>query len=351
MKKIALLLVCVLCSSLFIGCNKTANSEFNGTYWLDNSTYQDVQDGFYERIEYKVASIEKDGNFAPQLGEINPEYLDFYVDTDKSSYVTELEGKDGAYVYKTTLTIYGEYSYGESGSYLVEGDVIETETTFKGLKDDFACIKSVKKVKNTYPTEQIPTDNSEFLTINADFTISYGDKNATLTVDAKDEISKSLLSAVLEPVIIRKYNKKDYIDNELMLLLFRAFQYDKSLNYNFFTVESASGVLKEVIGSAKTDSLAQSSEEASTTANQTVELNCTIDGSKFKRSFNTFGVTLKTTGEFAQTVALAYYAKSIGDDTSDTQNNSRHYMIRCYTPMIYNTGYLVYTLDKVTHVK
>lgn len=351
MKKISLFLASLLCCSLLVGCSGAVNPEFNGTYWLDNPIYQDVENGFYEKIEYKLTTVEKDGNFAPQLSELTPEYLDFYLDADKSSYVTELEGKDGLYVYKTKLVIYGEYSFGESGTYAIEGDVTETETTFKGMKDGFACVKSVKKIKNTYPKGQTPTGKNDFATVTAEFTVEYGEKNATLTVDAKDDASKALLSAVNEPVKVKKYNKKDYIDNELMLLAFRNFQYDKTLSYTFFTIESASGVLKEIVGSAKYDITAQSSEEATATANQTIDVNCMIDGNKYNRSFNTFGITFKTTGEFSQAFAYAYYANSIDNDVADAQNRSRHYLVRFYRPMMYNTGYLVYTLNTVSHTK
>lgn len=351
MKKITILLTLILTCSLFMGCNKTANSTFNGTYWTDNPINQEVEKGFYERVEYSVTAIEKDGDRAPALSEINTDYLNFIVDPYNSSYVTEIEEKDGLYVYRTKLVICGEYTYGEDGSYLVEGDVTETETSFKGMKEGFACVKSVKRVKNTYPTEQAPKDDTAFVTVSADFTVDYTDKKATLTVTPRDEISKTYLSSVDEPVTVKKYNKNAYIDNELMLLMFRNFQYDKSLSYTFSTIESASGTLKGIVGSAKTSTAVSQTSEDELSANQTIDITCNIDGSMMKRSFNAFGVTFKTTGEFAQSFAHVYYAKSIGDDTTDAQNDSRHYMVKCYRPMIYNTGYLVYTIKTVSHVK
>lgn len=349
-KKISILLAGLIGLGMVTGCSKTVNSGFEGTYWLEAPSVSDVENGFYEKTRYNVSSIEND-DYAPKLYEINDNYLNFFVDEAKSSYETELEAVNGYYVYKTKLVIYGKYVYGTDGVYEVEGDVTETETVFKGKKDGFACVKSVKKVKNTYPVEQAPATADDFVTVGAEFTIDYAEKNATLTAKGADERSAKLLSALSEPVKIKKYNKKAYMDNELMLLLFRNFRYENTLTYTFSTIEWSTGALKEIIGSAKLDTVASSSDANKTSAIKSMVVSCNIDNVRKERSFNTFGVTFKTTGEFAQSFAHVFYANSIGDDVADLDNNSRHYMVKCYTPAIYNVGYIVYTLDTVSHTK
>ena len=82
--------------------------------------------------------------------------------------------------------------------------------------------------------------------------------------------------------------------------------------------------------------------------------NCSLDGgaSYYEEKFNAVGINFQTTGEFAQTYMTAYYANSISDSNDenkkDDENESRHVMIQCYRPMIYSTGYLVYTLHTAT---
>ncbi|MBR2336495.1 MAG: hypothetical protein IKA61_00925 [Clostridia bacterium] len=353
-KKFSLLLALLLSLGTVVGCNKTPNSGFVGTFWLESYTVKTVQPDFYEKIEYKVSSTEKDDKFAPALYDSNDGYLNFYVDEEKSSYVTELYSENGLYVYKTRLVVFGQYTFGQSGVYTVEGDVTETETTFKGMEDGFACVKSVKRVKNVYPVEQAPTTVDDFVTVTADFTVEYTDKSATLTVSAKDEVSKAHLSAVAEPVTVKKYNKKAFIDNELMLLIFRNFKYENTLSYTFNTIETSTGGLKEINGSAYLTSESVSSDVTKQTAIKTIDMENSIDNlgvGRLPRKINAFGITLKTTGEFSQSFAYVYYANSIGDDVNDAQNKSRHYMVKCFRPAIYNIGYLVYTLDTVSHTR
>ena len=135
MKKLTLLLAGLLSLGMLTSCGKTQNSSFTGTYWLDNHSANNVQKGFYEKIEYDVSFMEPDNDLAPNLYEMSENYLNFVVD-DSSSYVTELYTEGNLYVYKTTLTINGKYTFGES-SYPVNGDVTETITKFKGMDGGF----------------------------------------------------------------------------------------------------------------------------------------------------------------------------------------------------------------------
>ncbi len=346
-KKLSFLLASLLCFGALAGCNKRPNSGFSGTYWLESHSATTVQKGFYEKIEYDVSFMEPDGDFAPVLHEMTEGYLNFTVDGEKSKYVAELYEEGGLYVYHTKLEIYGEYTFGEA-TYKVDGDITESITKFKGMDDNFACVEAVKKIKNVYPTIQTPLNADDFVTVTAEFKTVYDGKKATLTVDAKDDVSKGVLSSVQEPTTIKKYNKKAYIDNELMLLLFRNFSYDNSLSYTFRTLETTTGTLKEIIGQAR---LTQATTEAnSNEAIRSFPLESYIDnlGGRIPRKFSCFGVTFKTTGEYSQDFAYAYYANKI-EEEGIVQNDTRHYLIKCFRPAIYNIGYFVYTLDSVTH--
>ena len=351
-KKLSLLLAGLLCFGV-TGCNKVPNSGFAGTYWLESHTATNVEKGFYEKIEYDVSFSEAAGDFMPVLYEMYPDYLNFYVDKDHSSYVTELYEENGLYVYHTTLKVSGKYVYGDI-TYDVEEDVTETISKFKGKADNFACVETKKTIKNVYPVTQHPSLDKDFVTVSAEINVAYDGKDANVSVEAKDEASKNLLATMQEPVTIKKYvtNKKAYMDNELMLLLFRNFSYDKSssLSYTFNTIDTSTGTIKGINGSAR---LPRTTTESTTTqsAIRGFEEDCyidTISDNHMKIKFNCYGVTFKTTGEYSQEFAYAYYADSIAENIG-LKNDPRHYMVKCFRPAIYNIGYFVYTIKTVTH--
>ena len=346
-KKLSLLLTGILCAGLLTGCARTPNSGFAGTYWLQNPTTVQVPETFYEKIEYTVTTEnEYEGT---KLTNLNEGDLYFNLDSTKSSYVTELKSENGVYVYTTTLTMSGEYIFAGEG-YVVENDVTTTKTTFKGFEDGFACIKSEKTIKSTLPTVSSPTSKEQFVTVSATITTEYGEKNATHTLTA-DEANKAYFSSLSEPRTIKKYNKDAYIENDLMLLLARNFSYEDSLSYAFSTIESATGELTKLQITPDSKSTSTSSDSASqSTAFKTLTVqNCQIDGVIRTINFNTFRLKFSTTGEYAQNFTYAYYANSLDSDAKDPSNLSRHYMVKCYKPALYNTQFIVFTLDRVTH--
>lgn len=349
-KKLSLLLSGILCLGLLTSCGSTTNSGYAGTYWLENPIHKQVDESFYEKIEYKVTTEEDcEGT---TLTNLNKDALFLSIDSNKSSYVTELYGENGLYVYKTTLTLYGEYIFAGDG-YVVDGDVTQTETSFKGYEDGFACVKSVKTIKNTLPVTSTPTSADDFAVVEATITTDYGPKNATHTLTA-DEKNKSYFNSLVEPVTIKKYNKKSYIENDLIMLMARNFAYEDTLNYTFSSIESATGELTElkIAPFTKTTSNGSSDSATSSSAIRTLTVeNCQLDGVIRNVNFNTYRLKFSTTGEYAQDFTYAYYAKSLDNDSDDPQNLSRHYMVKCYKPALYNLFYMVFTIDTVTHTR
>ena len=351
-KLLALISVLITLASL-LGCSAVPNSGFAGTYWLPVASLS-YEEGFYEKIEYEVSS-EATTDYASALYAINTK-LSFTVDSAKSSYITELKSDGDGFVYTTTLNLSGTYAYidqekGINFTYFVEGDTTQTTTWFENRDNGFACTKSVQSSVNTLPLSAYPTMEDDFTKLIVSTETVYGEKDATHTVSSDDPSTAILLNANGKPVTISDYKKDAYIDNALIPLLFRCFKYENSLSYSFGTIEISSGELKGSKGSARLTS--QTTAESTTTqsAVRTMVVDCKIDGnSRMGVSFNTFGVTIATTGEYAQEYMTVYYANSIGNDVLDAGNQSRHYMVKCYRPMIYNTCYLVYTLSTVTHI-
>ncbi|MBQ8726125.1 MAG: hypothetical protein IJY84_03395 [Clostridia bacterium] len=354
-KKLLALISAVLCLATLFGCSGIPNSGFAGSYWLDVPSLTKAPDGFYERIEYEI-STETKTDFASSLYPVN-EKLTFTVDQAKSAFVTELIGDGDGYIYKTTLNLSGTYSYiDEENSinftYTVEGDTTTTETHFKGFEQGFACVKSTQSLVNTLPISAFPTSEKDFTKLIVQTETVYGEKDAVHTVKSDDPATSVLLTNNGVPKTVGDYKKDAYIDNALVPLIFRCFKYDNTLNYTFYSIEISSGELKGSKGSAKL--AVETSPDSSTTqtAIKTMTVDCKIDGdSRMDVSFNTFGVTISTVGEYSQEYTTAYYANSIGNDVLDASNRARHYMVKCYRPMIYNACYLVYTLSTVSHVK
>ena len=350
-KLLALISVLIILATL-LGCSASTNSGFAGTYWLPVASLSH-EEGFYEKIEYEV-SAEATTDYASSLYAINSK-LSFTVDSAKSSYVTELKSDGEGFVYSTTLNLSGTYAYvdqekGINFTYYVDGDTTQTKSWFKNRDNGFACTKSIQSTVNTLPLTAYPTMEDDFTKIIVSTETVYGEKDATHTVTSDDPSTAILLNVNGKPITISDYKKDPYIDNALIPLIFRCFKYENTLSYNFGTIEISSGELKGSRGAARLAT--QTTEESSNTqsAVKTMVIDCKIDGnSRMGVSFNTFGVSIATTGEYAQEYMTAYYANSIGNDVLDASNQSRHYMVKCYRPMIYNVCYLVYTLSTVTH--
>lgn len=353
-KKLLALLSALIALATLFSCSGIPNSGFAGTYWLEVPSAQ-APEGFYERIEYEISSIDKT-DFAGALYPVNSN-LKFEVDQAKSAFVTELYSEGDGFVYKTTLNLTGTYTYideanGINFTYTVANDVTTTESWFKGREDGFACTKSVQSVVNTLPLSAFPTSESDFTKVIVETETVYGEKDATHTVRSDDPATAILLNANGEPKTVSDYKKNAYIDNALIPLIFRCFKYENNINYTFSSIEISSGELKGSKGSAKLTT--ETSPDSSTiqTAIKTMDVDCKIDGdSRMNVSFNTFGVTISTTGEYAQDYMTAYYANSIGNDVLDANNRSRHYMVKCFRPTLYNTCYLVYTISTVSHTR
>ena len=224
------------------GCANVATSSFTGSYWLDDYTVKTAPDDFYERLEYEITSVKgNDESVVPTYASAlyQAGQLDFIVDPS-SLYVTELYTENGNYVYETSTTINATYYYNYDSStksykdsYKVENDTVKTKTVFKDFNGKFAPIISEREARNVFPIYATPTKVEHFKKIGYKTVIEYGEKNATVTLTPADPISKEYLSSLKEPVTVKKYNKKAYIDNELIVLLFRSFKLDSSLSYTF----------------------------------------------------------------------------------------------------------------------
>ena len=349
--KIIAFFATVLSVITLANCSGVANSAYKGAYWSASPSFTGVDENMYEKLEYEVTAI-TNSDYANAI--VPNKALSFSVNPE-SKYETTLTAKDGLYVFQTKLIIKGEYTYG-NGKTIAVDDSIETENLFKGFGDKFAPVKSTKVVKNTVPLNASPANEEAFVKVDYVSVIEYKDDTATVTVEPKNKDSEQFLAVVKKPVTVKKYNKKAYIENDLMALMFRNFKYEQTLSYTFNSIEDVTGALKQSKASIRP--FTTTTTDKNNTQTQMIQTmtipNCSIDGgnSYYDEKFNAVGINFQTTGEFSQTYMTAYYANSINDggDTNakDDENASRHVMIQCYRPNIYSTGYLVYTLHTAT---
>ena len=329
--------------------SSSGGASYNGSYWYQ-STSDEKKAGGTERTEYNVYwSSGKDGKLWNK--ETMNASLSFKTTGNDSKYVTELTvNADGTYTYKTTLTISGVYTLADKSEKVVS-DTTETEITFKGMEDDFTPIKSVKKIYNTVP---YPSAGSySFLTSSYTSTVNYEGTTAKSSIELNkdDESPEQFVQRAKKEIEVKKYNKNAYMDNGLMLLLFRNFKYDGALNYSFSTIEPLSGELQSVTGSIYRE--VTSAKDSSSTNQYTV---CPIKDVKFDslpgRAYYTFNVVrmdFSTSGTTGQNFMRAYYAESMQGYT-DTKNFTRHLPVMISQPTIFNTGFLVYELSSVSFI-
>lgn len=328
--------------------SSTGGASYNGSFWYQ-STSDEKLAGKTEKTEYNVYWSSGEGTLWNR--ETLNSALSFKTTGNDSKYITELTvNADGTYTYKTTLTIAGVYTLADKTEKEIS-DTTETEVTFKGLEDDFTPIKSVKKVYNTVP---YPSAGSyTFLTSSYTSTINYEGTTAksSISLNEDDESPEQFIQRANKEIEVKKFNKNAFIDNGLMLLLFRNFKYDESLSYSFGTIEALSGELQSVTGSIYRETT--SAKDSSTTNQYTI---CPIADVKFdslpnraRYTFNVVRMDFSTSGTTGQNFMRAYYAESCQGYT-DTKNFTRHLPVMISQPTIFNTGYLVYELSSVSFI-
>lgn len=353
-KKILAAISLTLSVLAFASCSGSASTTaYAGSYWNKDTTNETAV-GKTETLEYIVES--DDGTNKLWNNARKNDNLSFKTvsNTDEngktvsSSYKTVLTAnEDGTYVYKTTLRVYGEYE--SNGIIKGVADVTETETTFGNYNSGFTPIKSVKTVLNTVPYSA--SGSYEFITTHYRSTISYEGNDATVKIEILegDQSPEQFTERAKKETSISKYNKKAYIDNDLILLLFRNFKHEASMSYSFRAIEPLSGEIQSVTGSIYTKTATDSKNSASLEYLVTSPLLKNVQLGTSPRhdySFNVVRMDFSTSGTTGQNFMRAYYAQSY--EGASESNSVRHIPVMIAQPMILNTGFLVYSIKTAT---
>lgn len=329
-------------------CGGNSNG-FNATYFAANPSGSEVKI-VDETLNYRVYSFADEDKtygtdkYFPKIASLNTA-LKFYVEEASSSYETSIktnEDKSG-YVFTSTLTVNGEYAYGDGKSYKVENDETKIRVEFKGIDGKFQPTVVEKSVTNVFPVNMSPSSDSDFVRVGYTYKIVYG-KTAQITFKANDdETSKQYFANKADNTEIKKYDKNDFVDNDILFTVFRNFNYSVGFSYKYSTIDAVSGSLASATGSAYTDSNASTALKLVTfDKNNAVVLN-----GRTVTEFNANGVVFSTSGEYAKNYAYCYYASSIhsGEEvTEDEDNATRRVPLLIAQPTIHGTGYLVLSL-------
>ena len=344
-KVIAVLTASLLAVFALTGCSKSNSKNFAATYFSKNAETTGTAT-VSETLTYDVSSYTKlsdtylKGLF-PEISVLN-EDLSFEVDSSNSNYTTTIynteDGKN--YVFKSRLIIAGKYVYGSKKTeYAVERDVTDITVTFKGIGSKFQPVSVTKTAKNVVPLSTAPSSEKDFVTLDHTYTVAYG-SSAKITVKANDDTTAKYFTAqTRKPTEIKKWNKKDFVENDILYTVFRNFDYSPDFSYAYNTIDAVSGALTS----------ASASMIGSATASTTVKLpsNVYLYSGSYS-AFNAYGVKFATTGKYGKAYAYSYFAKSINNGgeaaDKDDKNETRRVPLIIAQPSIHNTGYLVFTL-------
>lgn len=324
MKKLITTIILSICLAFTLsGCGQ-ATLDYQGAYWHENSA------GFIGYNETNVYSVDVVSTKPSYSTEIKNEYVKLVI--EQGDYVTNLkmlksEEYGNHYVYTTSLIIKGKYVF-ESQEYSFEDDVITT-TLFKNFSNGFSPISS-KKTSSCSTTLLATSTGYDIVKTAYEFTVEYGEKDAIL----KRTIINSLNEESKDQTTIKKYAKNNYIDNELLLLMPRAFKYDSPFTKNFDTI---SAVDKRNISMYFTTANTENKTTIST-----FETNYELNGAPASEN-NSLQAILFTTAiddTFKGFAIDSYYLID--------QATHKHKMIRSYTTLNDNLGYLQYSLVKST---
>lgn len=334
---------CAACAAAALaGCSGSSGVGFAGSYWNVEPS-QNAVVAVYEKTTYDVSSVTTSEFSSSELTNAD---LSFDVDSKRSSYETELSVEDGRYVYKTRLTIYGTYTYADGKTFSVEGDVTETEVRFGGLDETLAPVKTTRTARNVFPRNVRPSSEEDFVTAGYTATVEYGDSAELVFTPDEDSVDKfNVGDGVFR---FDGYRKKTFFDDSMMVFAFRAMDYARSFSYSFDTLDIGSRSVKSVTCA----SLTSGNSSDPTVTPMTIKAYTENGSLTNDKTFSTYGVKFSTSGTYGQTFRYAYYAANPKDeDGKEAGNPNRHRAVKIYQPMIFNAGYLCFTLNEVRTVR
>ncbi len=330
MKKFLTSLLIVIISIFSLtGCGAVKTMGYKAQYWHSNISTTDFL-SLNEQVIYDVKVVNTKPNNSTEV--TNP-YLKMEITNGK--YITKLtmnkdENNEPYYLYETELILDGKYIV-EEEEFPFENNV-KSSTKFKNIISEFKPITSEKQsTKST--TVALIDQKYRLYNFTYNYNINYGAKDATSHY-VLNAFGESESEARVKDSTFKKYTDTPYVDNELLLLLPRAYNYDTGFLIEFSTID--------VVSNTKHNMIYNGSSNGTTTPDlKKFNLTYNLNGEEVgDNEFETARVSMEINDTFSGALIDAYYAVD--------HKTHRHRMVKCYTALNESLGYLEYTISSAT---
>ena len=320
---ISLILICLFSLT---ACG-TATLSFSGSFWNKNQT--NASEPIYEECVYGVKVVHQTPSNATEIKNDNASLV-----INSGEYKTVLEFKTNPstygdyYVYTTTLTLNGEYRIAQKDPVSFT-DVVTTTTIFKTILNSFAPISSQKTAScSTYYDSR----TNEVISVSYDYKLEYGDKDATCSYKLA---SVGKLDSAQERSDVYKNYMGDgaYVENNLLLFVPRAYDYKSAISDEFNLIDCISGNLKPMRFSTSLSSDGGLDIK-------TLTGSYSIDGGEQLTYPECVKISAYVNETFSGQSLESYYANE--------HPTHRHRMIKSYSLLNDQIGYLEYSLSSVS---
>lgn len=324
MKKLTALILTLISACLILtGCGNQS-LKLDEKYWQSSLTGQLPVD---ETSVYNVTVVNRTPSDST---EIKNDSIRLVVDEGK--LVTHFVTDDTVAAYKLTssLTIKGKYVVGDA-EYEFE-DATTSTTYLKKFEEKLKPVYTEKYVNNTTVVE-----NSSGLVIapfEYEYTINYG-SSAVVNFNVIDDKYNALALHKGE-TSYSNYSEGAFVENEAILFIPRTFNITESYSQNFTTLDVISRKIQKCVYS----SISGNSSSGVTTF---VLPSFTHNGvAETNKSISTAKLYLKLNDTYSGSPIEAYYATD--------HLEMRHNLVKYYTALNCNLGYLEYSLIEVTNL-
>ena len=317
-KTLTLIITTVFLLLNITSCGLSNVINYDGKYWYMDST---ASSNIYEQITYDVKVVSRTESDST---EIKNEYVSLEI--DNGSYVTTLTKEGDNYVYQTALEVKGNYVY-DGGKEAVDNDM-QTKAVF--TVNGFKPISSEKK-SNSMTTMAFLNNSYSLIKYSFDYKVNYDEKNAETVYNSK--ITGSETTTVT--YTYKNYTDNAYIDNELLTFMPRAINFNNKESYSlsFTTIDVITQKMHDMLYTTVSNNVNLDVKTFTVDYENLINDNLVTYP---ENKIQVVKVLLKINDTFSGGNIELYYAL-------DHQTH-RHRLIKAYTPLNDEMGYMEYTM-------
>lgn len=343
MKKLLALFAMLLASTFFLSGCVEASISYGGEFWNKNPA------GFSAIEETTVYDVKVVNTTPSYDAEFKNERLQFDIET--GTYTVTLKGvlaDVNYYVLETELIVKGKYVYGENE--IPVNDYLKTYTKFESRANGFTPIYSKRTTFNE-ATQTYHYNTSMYSYANGyvesnlryEYEIIYEGKNAKSNLVYGAPIRDNDTLEIIDEQVIEEsytynnYNGGAYIENNLINFLPRAFNLKDKFYQQFTTIDVPTHEVKKMHYS-----VSEISDAVSQQVFEGLTYNYVLNGENqsVESGFPTYRLFSAIDDTFTGAPIELYYA-------SDATTH-RHRLIKSYSALNDNMGFIEYTIKSVT---